>query len=60
MAVPDIPVVAEEEAQYMTQEKVANLIKDLTKRMEEASKRLEFEEAALLRDRIQAISLQFS
>jgi excinuclease UvrABC nuclease subunit len=52
--------VAEEEAQYMTQEKVANLIKDLTKRMEEASKRLEFEEAALLRDRIQAISLQFS
>ncbi|MBN1375009.1 MAG: UvrB/UvrC motif-containing protein, partial [Dehalococcoidia bacterium] len=49
-------VVAEQKAKYSTShvppEEVARLIKDLESRMKKAAKSLEFEKAALLRDRI--------
>jgi excinuclease ABC subunit B len=49
-------VVAEERAKYTTShvppEEIARLIKDLESQMKKAAKNLEFEKAALLRDRI--------
>jgi excinuclease ABC subunit B len=48
--------VAEEKAEYNTgdipKEEIARLIKDFEKQMKEAAKNLEFEKAALLRDRV--------
>jgi len=48
--------VAEERPTYalgpIPKEEIARLIKDLEKQMKEAAKNLEFEKAALLRDRI--------
>jgi excinuclease ABC subunit B len=48
--------VAEEKAEYNTgdipKDELARLIKDLEKQMKEAAKNLEFEKAALLRDRV--------
>jgi len=50
-----VPVLAEEAATYMTPESLEKMIKDLTAKMKEAAKRLEFENAARLRDRIKAL-----
>ncbi|MBW1901089.1 MAG: excinuclease ABC subunit UvrB [Deltaproteobacteria bacterium] len=50
-----VPAVAEEAGEYMSLERLSEMIKDLTARMKEASKRLEFEEAILLRDQIKEI-----
>jgi len=50
-----VPVVAEEAGEYMTPERLAEMINDLTVKMKEASKRLEFEEAIRLRDQIKAL-----
>lgn len=50
-----VPAVAEEEGEYMTSERLKEMIEDLTVRMKAAAGSLEFEEAALLRDRIRAL-----
>jgi len=50
-----VPIVAEAEGEYFTQERLEGMIQDLTTRMKEASKRLEFEEAALLRDQLRSL-----
>jgi excinuclease ABC subunit B len=50
-----VPAVAEEEGEYMTSERLKEMIDDLTGRMKTAAGSLEFEEAALLRDRIRAL-----
>jgi len=50
-----VPAVAEEEGEYITSERLKELIEDLTVRMKAAAGSLEFEEAALLRDRIRAL-----
>jgi excinuclease ABC subunit B len=50
-----IPTVAEEEGEYMTSERLAEMIEELTAKMKAAAKRLEFEEAMQLRDRIKSL-----
>ncbi len=49
-----VPAVAEEEAEYLTPERLDEMIRDLTGKMKKAAARLEFEDAALLRDQIKA------
>ena len=50
-----VPVVAEEEELYMTPELLDKMIEDLKSKMIDAASKLEFEEAALFRDRITAL-----
>jgi len=50
-----VPAVAEEAGEYMSPERLSEMIKDLTARMKDASKSLEFEEAILLRDQIREL-----
>ena len=50
-----VPTVAEEEAEYMPPERIEQLIEELEGKMKEAAHRLEFEQAALLRDRIRSL-----
>jgi len=50
-----VPSIAEEEGGYLTVERIDEMIKDLTEKMKEAAGQLEFEEAALLRDRIKEL-----
>jgi excinuclease ABC subunit B len=50
-----LPVIAEEEGEYLTPERVQKKIKQLHKKMMEAAKKMEFEEAASLRDQINAM-----
>lgn len=50
-----VPVVAEEEAEYIPPHEIPDIIKALRKEMQEAAKRLEFEKAAELRDRIREL-----
>ena len=50
-----VPAVAEEEAEYMTPERLKEMIEDLTIKMRAAAESLAFEEAALLRDRIKEL-----
>ncbi|UCF56409.1 MAG: excinuclease ABC subunit UvrB [Deltaproteobacteria bacterium] len=50
-----VPAIAEEEAEYLTPERIQKMIRDLEKKMRDAAKKLEFEEAALLRDEIRAL-----
>ena len=47
-----IPTISEEEKEYITPEIIRDIINDLQKKMKECAKRLEFEEAARLRDEI--------
>ncbi len=47
-----VPVIAEEEVEYLTPERIQKKIKQLHKKMMEAAKNMEFEEAAVLRDHI--------
>ena len=49
-----VPTMAEEEAEYLTPEDIRDMIRDLEKKMKEAAKKLEFEEAARFRDEIRA------
>lgn len=50
-----VPAVAEDEGRYITLERLEEMIKDLTEKMKSAAERLEFEEAALLRDQIRVL-----
>jgi len=50
-----VPVVAEEEGEYLTPERLDEMIKDLTTKMKDSAKRLDFEEAMLLREQIKAL-----
>ena len=50
-----VPVVSEEEEMYMTPELLDKMIEDLKSKMIDAASKLEFEEAALFRDRITAL-----
>jgi len=51
----EVPLVEEERELYLTAEERLQTIKQLEKEMREAAKKLEFERAAQLRDRIKAI-----
>jgi excinuclease ABC subunit B len=48
----ELPAVAEREQPYLSAEELPGRIKELQKKMREAARRLEFEEAARLRDEI--------
>lgn len=50
-----IPAIAEEEAEYFTPGRIRKIIEDLHKKMMDAAKKMEFEEAARLRDEINAL-----
>jgi excinuclease ABC subunit B len=50
-----VPAVAEREEGYLTVEMIQQMIKDLHGRMKDAARRLEFEEAARLRDEIRSL-----
>lgn len=50
-----VPAIAEEEVEYVTPEHIQKIVKTLEKKMKEAARRLEFEEAALLRDKIRVL-----
>jgi excinuclease ABC subunit B len=50
-----VPVVAEEAEAYIPREELPSVIRALDKEMREAAKRLEYERAAALRDRIKAL-----
>jgi excinuclease ABC subunit B len=50
-----IPTVKEQQKELVEPKQISQLIKELKKRMREAASRLEFEEAAELRDRIKAL-----
>ena len=47
-----VPFIAEAEVEYLTPERIQKKIKQLHKKMIEAAKNMEFEEAAVLRDHI--------
>jgi excinuclease ABC subunit B len=49
-----VPVISEEEARYLTPEYIEGMVRELEKKMKEAAKKLEFEEAARLRDEMKA------
>jgi len=51
----EIPMAAEEREEYLTSEERRQLIKKLDKEMQDAAKKLEFERAAQLRDRIKEL-----
>jgi excinuclease ABC subunit B len=51
----EVPMAAEEREEYLTSEERRQLIKKLDKEMREAAKKLEFERAAQLRDRIKEL-----
>ncbi len=50
-----VPAISEEEGQYMTPERLEEMIKDLTGKMKDAAKRLDFEEAIILREQIMTL-----
>ena len=50
-----VPAIAEAAAEYVTPERIQEMIRDLEQKMKEAAKGLEFEQAALLRDEIRAL-----
>ena len=54
----DVPVVAEENQEYLSPQQLAKLIDQTRKEMQQAAAALEFEEAATLRDRLHALEQQ--
>ena len=54
----DVPVVAEDNQEYLSPQQLAKLIEQTRKEMQQAAAALEFEEAATLRDRLQALEQQ--
>jgi excinuclease ABC subunit B len=53
-----VPVTAEAESPYLTPEAMAKQLKKLEKKMKEAAKKMEFEEAARWRDEIKALQVR--
>jgi len=53
-----VPVTAEEEGAYLTPEALHKRIKKLEKKMREAAKKMEFEDAARLRDEIKGLQVK--
>ena len=53
-----VPVTAEEEGAYLTPEALGKRIKKLEKKMKEAAKKMEFEDAARLRDEIKGLQVK--
>ena len=53
-----VPVVAEEKGTYLTPEAIGKRIKKLEKDMKEAAKKMEFEEAARMRDEIKKLQVR--
>ena len=51
----DVPLAAQEQDQYLSDEEIEKTLASLEKEMLEAAKKLEFEKAAKLRDRIHAL-----
>lgn len=51
----NIPIVKETEEEYLPEDKLAALLRSLQKDMKDAAKRLEFERAAELRDKIKTL-----
>lgn len=47
-----VPTIAEKDGEYLTPDAIHGMIRDLEKRMKDASKRLRFEDAARFRDEI--------
>jgi excinuclease ABC subunit B len=54
----DIPIAAETEAEYLSAQELAARIEQTRKEMKQAAAALEFEQAALLRDQLQALEQQ--
>jgi len=52
-----LPLAAEEQEEYLPPKELARVVKDLRKKMLEAAKNLDFEKAAILRDRIKKLEL---
>lgn len=50
-----VPAVKEEIAEYLPEDKLSSMIRSLEKEMKEAAKKLEFERAAELRDKIKTL-----
>ncbi len=50
-----VPAVAEDATDYLTPDQISETIKELGTKMQEAAARLEFEQAAKIRDRIRAL-----
>ena len=50
-----VPAVAEDTRQYLSPDVIQDMIRDLKKRMEDAAKKLKFEEAARFRDEIKEL-----
>ncbi len=50
-----VPVVAEDEAEYLDPDQLSKMVDDLTLKMKNAAKKLEFEEAILIRDQIKEL-----
>jgi len=53
----DLPLAADEQEEYLPPKELARVVKDLRKKMLEAAKNLDFEKAAILRDRIKKLEL---
>ncbi len=53
-----VPLISEEDAEYMKSGNLSQIIEELAKKMMEAASRLEFEEAAVFRDRIKSLENQ--
>ena len=50
-----VPLISEEDAEYVNRQNISEVIEELSKKMMEAASKLEFEEAAAFRDRIRSL-----